>query len=46
MGNNMLLLNCINQVNGYDPMPNNGTKLPPCDILQIQAWINDGMPNN
>jgi len=31
---------------GYSPMPKNSSKLPDCEIRQIQKWINAGSPNN
>ena len=46
MNNSTLLINCINWAPGCDQMPNTGTKLPPCDIMQITKWINAGAQNN
>ena len=31
---------------GYSPMPKNSSKLPDCEITQIQKWINAGSLNN
>jgi uncharacterized membrane protein len=31
---------------GYSPMPKNSSKLPDCEIRQIQKWINAGSLNN
>jgi hypothetical protein len=36
----------INHFSGYDPMPKDGNMLSPCEINQIQAWMNKGTPNN
>jgi hypothetical protein len=43
---NNKLMNSIKHLNGYSQMPKGGNKLPDCDIAQIQAWINQGSPNN
>lgn len=40
------LLGAIKHENGYSPMPKGGNQLPSCDILTIEAWINEGTPNN
>jgi len=40
------LAGAINWAAGYQKMPRNGDKLPACDIAQINAWINDGAPDN
>ncbi len=34
----------INHLSNYRPMPDNGTKLPDCELSKINAWINNGMP--
>ena len=39
------LMNDINQVADYDPMPKTG-KLSDCDIAFIQRWVNMNMPIN
>ncbi len=31
---------------GYSPMPQGGAMLPDCDLEKINAWIQDGAPNN
>lgn len=31
---------------GYYPMPKGGSKLSNCEIVQVQKWIQAGMPNN
>ena len=41
-----LLIGCIEQQPGYDPMPKGGAKLSDCDIARIKAWIAAGQPNN
>ena len=45
-GKNGVLINSINFSPGYNGMPYGGTKIPDCDILMIQTWINAGTPNN
>jgi ribosomal protein S16 len=39
-------LGAIEQLPTYKPMPQGGSKLPDCNIVQINKWINQGMPNN
>jgi hypothetical protein len=39
------LLGAIKQQQGYSPMPKGG-KLNDCEILTIEAWVNEGTPNN
>jgi hypothetical protein len=39
-------LGAIEQLPGFKPMPQGGSKLPDCNIYQINKWINQGMPNN
>jgi len=36
----------INHVDGVPPMPNGLPKLSDCELAQIKAWIDSGMPNN
>ena len=45
-GKNGVLINSINFSPGYNGMPYGGNKIPDCDILMIQTWINAGTPNN
>ena len=40
------LLGAIKHQSGYTPMPQNAPKLEKCTIATIEAWINDGMPDN
>jgi hypothetical protein len=40
------MMNSLNGTNGASLMPQNTSGLPQCQIDQIQAWINDGAPNN
>jgi len=40
------LLGAINHDSGFSPMPQNAPKLPDCAISKIQAWVDDGAPNN
>ena len=39
-------LGAIEQLPGYKAMPNGGSKLPDCNIYQINKWVKQGMPNN
>ncbi|MDW3649420.1 MAG: hypothetical protein R8P61_20290 [Bacteroidia bacterium] len=36
----------INHDAGWEPMPRNASKLPDCTLESIQAWIDDGAPEN
>lgn len=36
----------VNHQLGAVPMPQNSPKLPQCELLKINAWINAGAPNN
>jgi hypothetical protein len=40
------LLGTVQQLSGYSPMPKGSGKIPNCDILLIEQWINVGTPNN
>lgn len=40
------LLGAITWANGYQPMPQGSGKLTACTIDKINAWINDGAPDN
>ncbi len=40
------LLSVIRHEVGWPPMPKGGEKLPECDIKKIEAWVNEGTPNN
>jgi len=40
------LMGSINHAPGYIAMPRGGNKLQDCNIIQIQKWIDSGMPNN
>jgi hypothetical protein len=44
--NSNKLMNALNWVyGGIDNMPQStGSKLPPCDILMVQRWVNAGCP--
>lgn len=43
---NGLLLGSIKHESGFSPMPKNAPALLDCEIEKIEAWINDGAPNN
>jgi hypothetical protein len=36
----------VNWSSGFNPMPNGGSQLSPCDLGKIKKWINLGYPNN
>lgn len=40
------LLGSIKHEAGYSNMPQGQEKLPECNIAIIEAWVNDGYPNN
>lgn len=40
------LMGAVNQLSGFKAMPPNGGKLPSCNIVQLNKWIINGMPNN
>lgn len=40
------LLGAITWAAGYQQMPRGSSKLAPCTIDKIKAWIHDGAPNN
>jgi hypothetical protein len=40
------LLGSIKKEAGFKPMPPGNTKLPDCQIRQIQKWVQAGAPNN
>ncbi len=44
--NQQLFLDAIKHTGTASPMPKNGGSLTPCQITQIQVWINAGKPNN
>ncbi|MCB2201135.1 cytochrome c [bacterium] len=44
--NNGSLLGVIRHEPGWSPMPKGGGQLNDCNIAQIEAWVNDGTPNN
>ncbi|OQP59026.1 hypothetical protein [Niastella populi] len=40
------LLGCIKKETGFKPMPPGTTKIPDCQILQIEKWVGAGSLNN
>lgn len=44
--NSGIFWKAINHEPGAIPMPQNGQKLPACDLDKIKAWINQGAQNN
>jgi hypothetical protein len=40
------LVGAINHLPGFEPMPRFAPKLPACDIMKIEKWVNDGALNN
>lgn len=45
-GSNGSLVGSMKHAPNYSIMPPSGEKMPDCDILKIETWINNGMPNN
>ncbi len=46
LADNGRLLGAVQWQGGFSPMPQNEPMLPECDIDLIQAWVEDGAPNN
>ena len=44
--NSGIFRKAINHESGASAMPRNGNKLSSCDLLKIDAWINQGAPQN
>ncbi|MBK7872661.1 MAG: hypothetical protein IPJ74_19275 [Saprospiraceae bacterium] len=44
--NNGSMMGSVNHKAGYSPMPQGAPKLSSCDIQSLQAWLDDGTPNN
>ncbi|MGC1242182.1 MAG: hypothetical protein WA874_11355 [Chryseosolibacter sp.] len=44
--NNGSLMGSINHTSGFVAMPKDAGKMPPCEIDNIQNWINAGSLNN
>lgn len=40
------VMGAIRHESGFSPMPKGGGKLSNCSVSQIEAWIEDGMPDN
>lgn len=40
------LYGALNHLQGYQPMPRGGPRLPDCDLAKINNWILDGAFNN
>lgn len=40
------LMGVISHQTGYSPMPQGQPQLPQCDIEAVQAWIDNGTPND
>ncbi len=45
-GQNGLLIQSLTFTPGVPQMPNNGSQLSECTVLQIQKWVDAGAPNN
>lgn len=43
---NGAFLGVIKHDPGFSPMPQNRPQLDPCQIRQVEIWIDDGAPNN
>jgi hypothetical protein len=46
VANDGRLVGAINHLDGFEPMPRFAPKLPACDIMKIEKWVNDGALNN
>ena len=44
--NSGILRKAINHESGAAPMPQGGNKLSACDLAKVDAWINQGAPQN
>jgi hypothetical protein len=44
VANDGRLMGVVTHEAGYPPMPKNAAKLSDCKILQLQTWINNGVP--
>lgn len=40
------LMGAVNHASGFLPMPQNGNKLPDCEISKLQRWVDNQTPNN
>ena len=40
------LMGSIRHEQGFSPMPQNQVKMRDCEIDKLQAWIDEGAPNN
>lgn len=40
------LLGSVSHTSGFSPMPKGASKISACDISKIEAWINNGAPND
>jgi hypothetical protein len=40
------LIGDISHLAGYNAMPQNGTMLQDCQIIQVKKWVATGAPNN
>ena len=43
---NGVLEGAINHLSGYEPMPKDADQLPACSLELINAWLNNGAPDN
>jgi hypothetical protein len=41
-----LIVGAINHLEGFPPMPRGSDKLDTCSISVIEAWVNNGAPDN
>ncbi len=46
VANDGRLVGAINHLDGFEPMPRFAPKLPACEIMKIEKWVNDGALNN
>lgn len=40
------LLGVVRHDSGFSPMPQGAPQLPDCEIAQMEAWVQDGAPDN
>jgi hypothetical protein len=44
--NALKIVGAVNHQKGFQPMPKGGSKLDPCPISLIEAWVDTGAPDN
>jgi len=46
IADNGKFIGVISHLQGYSPMPKNGSRLSDCQINMVSIWINQGAPDN